>query len=62
MSELLTVSEAARELRVSAQTVRQWADRGKLIAQRTSSGQRIFARDAVEQLRVERVASRNEAA
>lgn len=54
MSEVMTVSEAARELEVSAQTVREWADKGKLPTIRTSSGQRIFQRVDVERVRLER--------
>ena len=48
MTEVLTVSEAARMLNVAAQTVREWADRGKLPAQRTGTGQRIFERADIE--------------
>lgn len=54
MAEVLTVSEAARELNVAAQTVRGWADRGKLPNMRTASGQRIFQRTDVERMREER--------
>lgn len=53
-SEALSVSEAARQLKVSAQTVREWADHGKLPVMRTSSGQRIFLRTDVERLRAQR--------
>lgn len=54
MTELLTVSEAARELAVAAQTVRRWVDRGRLPAMRTSGGHRIFQRVDVERVRDER--------
>lgn len=57
MAEVLTVSEAARELDVAAETVRDWADRGKLPAQRTSGGVRIFQRADVERVRTERKAA-----
>ena len=54
MSELLTVSEAARGLEASAQTVRAWADRGKLPVTRTEKGMRLFQRDDVIRFRDER--------
>lgn len=54
MSEVLTVSEAAREIARSAQNVRDLADSGKLPAMRTVGGQRIFRRVDVEQFRLER--------
>jgi excisionase family DNA binding protein len=63
MAELLTVSETARALDVAAATIRDWADRGKLPAVRTSSGQRIFHRADVERLQEERrIAGGDEAA
>ena len=63
MNELLTVSEAARELDVAAQTVREWADGGKLPTKLTAGGQRIFQRTDVERVREERrTAHGNEAA
>jgi excisionase family DNA binding protein len=52
MSEVMTVSEAARALDKSAQTVREWADVGKLPSVRTVGGQRIFKRVDVERIRV----------
>jgi excisionase family DNA binding protein len=55
VTEVLTVSEAAREFAVSAQTIRDWADRGKLPAMRTISGQRIFSRADIERVRQERL-------
>ncbi len=54
MSEVMTVSEAARALGVAGQTVRDWADNGKLPMKRTSGGQRIFQRADVERVRLER--------
>jgi excisionase family DNA binding protein len=50
MAEVLSVSETARELKVSSQTVRDWADSGKLVAMRTAGGQRIFRAAEVERL------------
>ena len=54
MRKIQTVNEAARRLGVSAQTVRHWADRGKLAVMRTGSGQRLFDDADVEQLRRKR--------
>ena len=54
MTEVLTVSEASRELGVAAQTVREWADSGKLPALRTGRGQRIFKRSDVQTLQERR--------
>jgi excisionase family DNA binding protein len=48
--DLQTVSETARRLAKSAQTIRDWADSGKLPAVRTRTGQRIFRRGDVERL------------
>jgi len=48
-----TVSEAARVLNRSAQTVRRYIDSGKLPAQRTKTGQRIVGSLALERLRRE---------
>ena len=55
---LVTVSEAARLLRVSEATVRNYDRRGILPAQRLSNGARIFTRREVEALRASREASR----
>ena len=60
MAEVLTVSEAARELKVAAQTVRNWVDRGKLPALRTSGGTRIFQRVDVERVQQERRTARRD--
>jgi len=46
-----TVSEAARVLNKSAQTVRRYIDTGRLPAQRTPGGQRIVGGQALERLR-----------
>jgi excisionase family DNA binding protein len=46
--EWLNLSEAAELLGVHPSTVRQWADRGELPAQRTAGGHRRFRRDDVE--------------
>ena len=46
--ELLATSVAARLANVSANTIRIWADLGKLPAIRTSCGQRLFRRADVE--------------
>lgn len=54
MSEVMSVSEASRELHVSEETIREWADRGKLPVMRTSSGQRIFRREDVIRVAADR--------
>lgn len=48
--DLLTVNEAARILRVSATTVRNWAADGKLEQTRTVGGHRRFRANDVERL------------
>lgn len=50
MSEVLTVSEAARRLKVADGTVRRLADRGVLKVQRTSTGMRLFDRSDVDRV------------
>jgi len=47
----MLTSEVARFLNVSEQTVRAWADSGKLKAKTTESGTRIFDRTDVIALR-----------
>ena len=42
MSKLLTISEAAKALGVSAQTLRRWDREGKLKSERTKGGQRRY--------------------
>jgi excisionase family DNA binding protein len=54
VTEVLTVSEAVHVLDVAAQTVRDWADTGKLPALRTGTGQRIFRRSDVETMQEQR--------
>jgi excisionase family DNA binding protein len=44
----MTPSQVARMLNVSADTVRAWADSGRLDCIRTSAGHRLFKRDEVE--------------
>lgn len=46
-SDLLTVSEAARLIYVSADTIRRYADAGKLAVKRTPANHRRFRRDDV---------------
>lgn len=53
-SDVMSVSEAARELDVAPQTVRNWVDTGKLSARRTIKGQRILESKDVKRLRVAR--------
>jgi excisionase family DNA binding protein len=42
MNKLLTISEAAKALGVSAQTLRRWDREGKLSSERTKGGQRRY--------------------
>lgn len=57
MTEVLSVSEAARELGISTDTVKTWADCGKLPVQRTGSGARIFTREVIQRAKVARTAA-----
>lgn len=50
MDELLTTSDAARGLLRSVDRVRDYERTGKLPAQRTRSGQRLFKTSDVERL------------
>jgi excisionase family DNA binding protein len=52
------VSEAARILKVTQQTVRLWERTGRLSATRASGGVRVFDRLEVEQLAAERAAAK----
>ncbi len=52
IQELVTVSEVARLLEVSEQTVRNLEKRGILPAARLSNGTRLFERETVDFLRV----------
>lgn len=53
-ADILTTSEAARLLEVSAETVRLWTDAGKLPCDRTDSGLRLIRREDAERIRAER--------
>ncbi|MEO8076715.1 MAG: helix-turn-helix domain-containing protein [Acidobacteriota bacterium] len=57
IEEILTASEAGRVLDKSVQTVRVWADSGKLPSTRTAGGWRLFRRADVERLASEQVNS-----
>jgi excisionase family DNA binding protein len=46
--KLLTVSQAARKLGVSANTLRRWTSRGLVPHLRTSGGQRRFSQEQIE--------------
>jgi excisionase family DNA binding protein len=50
MDELLTTSDVARALNRSADRVRGYEREGKLPAQRTRSGQRLFKASDVDRL------------
>ncbi|MGI8552349.1 MAG: MerR family DNA-binding transcriptional regulator [Dehalococcoidia bacterium] len=49
--ELLTISEAAKRLGVSTNTMRAWADRGLVPVVKLPSGHRRFEVSAMEQKR-----------
>jgi len=57
MTDLLTKTDAARILNLSPATVVLLEKQGKLSAQRTASGVRLFTRSDVEQLAAERKAA-----
>jgi excisionase family DNA binding protein len=54
MHQYLTISEVARELGVSKDSVRVYADSGRLRARRTNTGLRLFAPRDVAQFNRER--------
>src|SRR5262245_24460696 len=54
MMELMTAASVAKRTGVTPATVRAWADRGVLPAQRTTSGVRLFDSRDVERLARER--------
>lgn len=54
MSQLLGTTDAALKLGCSAEWVRRLADEGKLPAERTANGQRIFRTEDVDRLAIER--------
>lgn len=47
-SDYMTTGEAARYLAVSTESVRRWADDGRLTGVRTASGHRLVLRESVE--------------
>lgn len=55
---LMTTAEVARLAGVSEPTVRWWERTGKLMAERTGSGLRLFTRVAVEKFLRERTQQR----
>jgi excisionase family DNA binding protein len=52
--DLLTTSDAARQLGIAANTLRVWERTGRLPAIRTASGVRLFARADVDRIAAER--------
>jgi len=55
--DLLTPSDAARVLGLSADSVRVLSDNGRLPSMRTVSGRRLFRRSDVDRLAVQRAQS-----
>lgn len=55
--EIVPISEAARRLGVSVDTLRRWDTSGKLSAIRLPSGQRRFRASDIKQLLAQRDAS-----
>jgi DNA-binding transcriptional MerR regulator len=53
-SDLVTVSEVARMLQVSGQTVRNWHNQGILEASRLSNRARIFDRESINDFNLNR--------
>jgi excisionase family DNA binding protein len=58
MTDLLTPQDAAKLLGVSAQRVRQMEAQGRLSSIRTAGGWRLFQREDVLRLAVERAQAR----
>lgn len=54
MSAPCLTSEAARVLQVGEDTVRRWADAGRLRVWRTAAGLRVFDRDELVRFAAER--------
>ena len=55
--DLLTPSDAARVLGLSADSVRVLSDNGRLPSMRTVSGRRLFRRSDVDRLAIQRAQS-----
>jgi DNA-binding transcriptional MerR regulator len=58
VDELLTTNDAARILNRSAESVRNYERAGKLTAQKTPNGQRLFRRGDVEAMAKEMARSK----
>ena len=56
--DLLTTSPAARFLEVSDNSLRGWADKGRVPCLRLANGIRVFRRTDLEQLRTARAGGR----
>ncbi len=50
----LRIGEAAEALGISTDTLRRWIESGRLLAERTSGGQRVIGRGEVNRLLAER--------
>ena len=55
--KLLTVKEAARRLGVAENTLRSWADKGRIPFARTPGNYRVFDPEVIERIRAEMEAS-----
>jgi excisionase family DNA binding protein len=60
-NDLLTPSDAARVLGLSADSVRVLSDSGRLASMRTIGGRRLFRRGDVDRLAVERLSGQEAA-
>lgn len=60
--DILTTSDAARELHMSESGVRKAANTGQLLNQRTSNGTRLFRRQDIDDYRAARARKSPEAA
>ncbi len=56
----MITGEVARRFNCSAENVRRWERQGKLKAEKTATGQRIFNSEEVERFAKEREARRQE--
>jgi excisionase family DNA binding protein len=58
MKSLIGSGEVARVLRVSVDTVRAWADQGRIKSERSAAGRRLFYASDIERLARSRTLAR----